>query len=116
MKLMSAAALAGAARCDRVRLGFELVLQWLQFLRLAARRVRKRLCEEPVCEPGIAWQQRAVEIRSDDPAGAAAFETRLPVVAEARNDAAERLCARVENRPAGMVLEPRQGPRAAGAE
>ena len=47
---------------------------------------------------------------------AAALEAALAVVAEAGDDAAERLGARVEVRAAGVVLEPGERAPVAGAE
>ena len=49
-----------------------------------------------------------MEIGAVDALVAAPFETRGAVVPEARDDAAERLCAVVEDRAAGVVLEPRK--------
>ena len=54
---------------------------------------------------GLRGQQRAVEVRAVDAAGAAALVAGLAVVAEARDHAAERLGALVEVRAAGVVLE-----------
>ena len=60
-----AAARAGAPGGDRVRPRLELVGERLELRRLAARAVRERLREQPVGEPRVARQQRAVEIRAD---------------------------------------------------
>jgi hypothetical protein len=49
-----------------------------------------------------------VEVRADGAADAAAFEPALAVVAEAGKDPTERLGTRVEEGPAGVVLEARQ--------
>ena len=49
-------------------------------------------------------------------ADAAALEARLAVVAEARDDAAERLAPGVEARAAGVVLEAGERPALAGLE
>ena len=93
-----------AALTPRARL-LEGVLERLELGRLLAGRVRQRLCEQPVGEPGIPRQQRAVEVRADRAADAAALEAGLAVVPEAGDDAAERLGAGVEQRAAGVVLE-----------
>src|SRR5262245_32392802 len=67
--------------------------------------MRERLREQPVREPGIAGEQRPMEVRADGAPEAAALEAALAVVAEAVNDPAQGLGARVEPRAAGMVLE-----------
>ena len=58
------------------------------------RRVRERLREQPVGEPRVAREERAVQVRADRAPDAAALEAALAVVPEARDDAAERLRAR----------------------
>ena len=73
--------------------------------RVAVRRVRERLSEQPVGQPRVPRKQRAVEVRPDRPAEPAAFEPRRAVVAESEDDAPERRCARVEQRPPRVVLE-----------
>ena len=78
----------------------------LELRRLAAGAMRDRLREQPVGEPRVARQQRPVEIRADRAAGAAALEAALAVVAEAGDDAAERLGARIEQRPAAWFSKP----------
>ena len=50
-----------------------------------------------------------MEVRADDAPGPAALEAALAVVAEAGQNAAERLGARVQVRPPGVVLEAGQG-------
>ena len=57
-----------------------------------------------------------MEVRADHPAGPAAFVAARAVVAEAGEDASERLRAFVEVRAAGVVLEARQRPRLPGLE
>ena len=74
--------------------------------------VRERLFQQPVGEPRVARQQRPVEVRAVRALVAAALEAGGAVVPEARDDAAERLGAVVEDRAAGVVLEP--GERLAG--
>src|SRR5262249_22748142 len=56
-------------------------------------------------EPRVPGQERAVQVRPVDAAGAAALVAGLAVVPEAGEHAPERLCALVEVRPAGVVLE-----------
>ena len=85
----------------------ELVGERLE-LDLAAGRVRERVREQPVGEPRVAREQRAVEVRAVDAALPAALVAGRAVVAEARDHAAERLGALVEDRPAGVVLEARE--------
>ena len=85
-----AAALARASRRDGVRLALELVLERLELRRLAAGRVAERLAEQPVREPRVAGEERAVQVRPDRPSDAAALEPALPVVPEPRDDAPER--------------------------
>ena len=94
----------------------ELVGERLELRRLAAASVRERLREQPVGEPRVARQQRPVEVRADRAAEPAALEAALAVVAEAGDDAAERLRTGVELRPAGVVLEARERPARARLE
>src|SRR5205085_8092243 len=109
--LEAAAAVAGSLRGDAMGLGLQLVSQPVEARNLRrARAVRERLREQPVREPRVARQERAVQVRPHDPAGPAALVAALAVVAEARDDAAERLGARVQVRPAGVVLEARECP------
>jgi hypothetical protein len=68
----------------------------------------ERLRQQPVGEPGVARQQRPVQVRPEHASRATALEAALTVVAEAREHAPERLRARIELRPARMVLEPGQ--------
>src|SRR5687768_2851418 len=76
----------------------------------------KGLRQEPVGEPGVPREERAVEVRPDRTADAAAFESALSVVPEARDDAAESLGTRIEHRAPGVVLEARQKLALAGLE
>ena len=99
-----------------MRLTFELVGERLELGRVAAGPVGERLGEQPVGEPRVAGQQRAVQVRAEHAAGAAALVAALAVVAEAGEDAAERLGAVVEARPAGVVLEAGQRAPLAGLE
>ena len=46
-----------------------------------------------------------MQVRPDRRLDTATFRAGIPVVSEPRHDAAERLGARIEARPAGMVLE-----------
>ena len=86
------------ARLERVRKRCELG-------RLAARAMGERLLEQPVGEPRVARQERAVEIGADRATDAAAFVAALAVVPEAGDDAAERLGTGIEPRAARVVLE-----------
>ena len=97
-----------------MRRGLELVVERLEDRRLPARAVRRRLREQPVGEPGVAREQRPVQVRADRAADPAALVAALAVVAEARDHASERLGALVEDRAAGVVLEPGERPRLAG--
>ena len=63
--------------------------------------------KQPVGELRVPRQQWPVEIRADCVAEATPFEPRLAVVPEACDDATERLRTVVEDRPARVVLEPR---------
>ncbi len=95
----------------------ELVRQRLEWGSLAAAEpVRECLREQPVGEPGIARQERPVEIGADDAPGAAALEAAFAVVAEAREHPSERLGTGVEVRTAGMVLEAGDRPPLSGLE
>ena len=67
--------------------------------------MRECLGEQPVGEPGVAGQKRAVEVGADHAPGAAALEAALAVVAEACEHTSERLGARIEVRAPGMILE-----------
>ncbi len=70
--------------------------------------VLERLGEQPVCEPRVAREQRPVEVGAVDPAGTGALEPRASVVAEARDDPAERRCLRIQERAAAVILEARE--------
>jgi hypothetical protein len=70
--------------------------------------MRDRLSQEPVREPRIPGQERAVQIGADRAAEAAALVAALAVVAETGDDPPERLGIVVEERPTGMVLESRE--------
>src|SRR4029079_3471244 len=70
-------------------------------------RVRDGPGEQQVGEPGVAGKQWSVEVRADRTADTTALEAGGAVVAVSRDDTAERLCAGVENRPPGVVLETR---------
>ena len=93
-----AASRPGPGCRDAVRLLLELVRQRRE-LRVAAR-VPQRIGEDAVGEPRVARQQRAVQVRAVRLPVPAALEARLAVVPEAVDDAAERLCAWVEDRAA----------------
>src|SRR5436190_16733124 len=67
-----------------------------------------RLRQEPVGKPRVAGQERTVEVRPDRAADTTALIAARAVVAEPGHDAAERLGALVEDRPAGVVLEARE--------
>src|SRR5262245_42307344 len=107
----AAAAVAGAAGRHRVRLLLQRVRERIE-LDLAAGRVGQRVGEQPIREPRVARQQRAVQVRAVHAASAAALEARLAVVPEARDHAAERLGALVQEGAARVVLE--AGQRLAG--
>jgi len=94
--LEPAAACVRALRGDFVRTRLELVRERSELGRLAAGAMRECLCEEPVGEPGVARQQRPVQIRADRPAEPAAFVAALAVVAEAGHDTPERFRAGIE--------------------
>ena len=70
--------------------------------------VRQRPSQQPVGKPWVPGQQRPVEIRADRRSDPAALETARAVVAEARNDAAERLRTSLEPSEPRVVLEARQ--------
>ena len=72
----------------------------------SSRRGRAR-GDQPVGEPGVLRQQRAVQVGADDRVRAAAhaLEAVAPVVAVALEHAAERLLARPEVRAPAVVLE-----------
>ena len=65
---------------------------------------------------GLRGSSGPVEVRADDAADAAALEAALAVVAEARQDATERLGAGVEMRAPGVVLEASERSLLAGLE
>ena len=88
------------------------VVERLQLRWVATRCVSQSLRQEPVGQPRVPGQEWAVEVRPDGPPDAAALGARLAVVAESRDNPAERLRARVEPRPADVVLEPRKRPLA----
>src|SRR3954469_15409199 len=86
---------------------------------LRVRRVLQRVVErfgpragapgdEPVGEPGVLRQQRAVQVRADDAVAHDALEARLPGVAVAAQDLAQRALPGTEVRAAAVVLEARQ--------
>ena len=87
-----------------MRLQLELVVERLEGGRLA-QLVRGGFGEDPVGEPRIAREEGTVEVRADHAPRSAALEAALPVVAEAGQNAAERLGARVQVRPSGVILE-----------
>src|SRR4051812_15992784 len=82
----------------------EVVREGLELRRLADA-VGERVGEHPVGEPGVAGEERAVEVRADGTAEAAALEAGAAVVPEPVDHAAQRLGALVQVRAAGMVLE-----------
>src|SRR5712691_6655536 len=65
-----------------VRLAFELVRKRVELRGLLVGRVRERLGDEPVREPRVPRQQRAVEVRSDGAPESAALVAAFTVVAE----------------------------------
>src|SRR5437763_15977090 len=83
----------------------EVVRQRLEPERLASRCMRERLCEQPVGEPGIPWQERSVQVCADRSSKPAAFEAALAGVAEAEDDTSERISARGERRAGGVGRE-----------
>src|SRR5437879_518936 len=98
-----------------MRFVFQLVRERCELRRLAEA-MRERLPVPPVGEPGSAGQQGAMEIRADRAADAAAFPTALAVVAEAGDDPAERLRARIELRAPRVVLEAGERPAQPGLQ
>ena len=70
------AARAGAGPRTRAARVTQLVAERLELGRLAARTMSERLREQPVRQVRVARQQRAVQIRADRAADAAAFEAR----------------------------------------
>src|SRR5207244_3447523 len=101
---------------DAMRFRLEVVREPLELGRLGPRTMGDRLREEPVREPGVPWEQRAVQIRSDRASAAAALVPALAVVPETGDDAAERRDSRPEHGAPGMVLEPCERPRPARLE
>ena len=93
-----------------MRLRLELVVQRLEDRRLAARAVRRRLRQQPIGEPGVAREQRPVQVRADRAADATALVAALAVVPEPGDHASERLGALVEDGAPGVVLEPGERP------
>ena len=98
-----------------MRLLFELIVEWCQLRRLTEA-MRECLLEQPVGEPGVARQERAVQVRPDNTPDAAALPAAHAVVAESRNDSAEWLSACVEMRPSCVVLESGECPTDARLE
>src|SRR5881409_482428 len=74
------------------------------------------LSQQPVRKPRIAGQKRPVQVRAAGSAGAAAFVSALAVVAEPRDDAAQRLGALVQIRAARVVLEACKRPALPGLQ
>src|SRR5262249_8071780 len=109
-KSEAAAARPRSSRRDFVCLAFELVRKSIEG-RGSTRASCYCLSEQPVCEPGVAGQKRSVQVRSNRPLQPAALEPALTVVPESGDDAAERLGSVIEDRPTGVILEPRERPR-----
>src|SRR5262249_45092811 len=63
------------------------------------------LREQPVRKPRVSRQQRPVQVGANGATEPAALVAALTVVAEAGYDAPKRFRARIEDRPAGVVLE-----------
>ena len=103
-------------RRNGVRACLEPVGQRLQLRRLSTRRVPQGLGQQPVSQPGIAGEQRTVEIGADRAPDPDAFIPGLTVVSEPGDDAAERLCTRIEPSSARVVLKTRDGPALPGHE
>ena len=78
--------------------------------------VLERAGQQPVGQRRVARQQRAVEVGADRRRHAAALEARRAVVPVPGEHASERRRAGIEQRPAGVVLEPRHRRRDAVAE
>ena len=93
-----------------MRLRLELVVQRLEDRRLAARAVRRRLRQQPIGEPGVAREQRPVQVRADRAADSTALVAALAVVPESGDHTSERLGALVEDGAPGVVLEPGERP------
>src|SRR5262245_24113767 len=91
-----------------MRFAFEVVRELAELRRLSEAVLECPL-EEPVGEPRVPRQERAVEVRPDRRPQPAALEAALAVVAEAGEHTAERRGVRVEPRDARMVLEAGHG-------
>src|ERR687887_2239994 len=98
-----------------MRLRLEIVLERLEGRRLAGT-VGDGLREEPVREPRVPRQERAVQIGPERATEAAALIPALTIVAEAGDHAAKGLGSFSEVRPAGVVLEAGQRAALAGLE
>src|SRR5688572_9317440 len=88
-------------------LSLELVRQRLE-LQPLARLPEQGRREQPVGEPGVAGEERAVEVRPEREADSAALVAALAVVSKPCYDATERLRAGVEICTARVVLEARE--------
>ena len=88
-----------------MRLCREIVRESLEGRGSAARRVRERLRDEPIGEPGVARQKRTVQVGSDRPFDATTLKTGRSVVPEAVQHSPERKCVFIEHRSTRVVLE-----------
>src|SRR5260370_11359460 len=79
----TAATRTGAFGRDRVCASLELVRQRRKVGWVAAGSVGERLREQPVGEPGVPGQKRAVEVRADRATDSGSFVAALAVIAEA---------------------------------
>src|SRR5262245_26978399 len=113
--LVTAAARTGSRGRGVSGLILQFIIERSQLRSLAGSMLQRAL-EDPVRKPGIARKQRAMEIRPERVAHTHALEAALAVVPEPRDDASERLCALVEPRHPGVILEPGQRPAHAGLE
>src|SRR5712692_8495975 len=98
-----------------MRLGFEVIGERLQRRRLVEA-MCERLFEQPVGEPRVPRQERAMQVRPDGTPDATALPAALAVVAEPGHDAAERLRTRIQASAPRVVLESRERAAHAGLE
>src|SRR5262249_60799256 len=70
----------------------------------------------PARKPGVSRQQRPVQVGANGATEPTALVAALTVVAEAGYDAPKRLRARIQDRPAGVVLEAGECLLSAGLE
>src|SRR6266542_305203 len=113
--LAAAASGFGPAGRDGVRLMLELVGERLQLRRLTEP-MGQRLRKKPIGEPGVARQQRTVQVGADRAADATTLPAALAVVADPGDHPTQRLRPAVEARATRVILEARKCPARAGLE